>query len=61
MFIPKQIISTVGLVCLSSLASFAGGTLLAATPQLPQAYVDTNIADTPVTGNSIPVNAGDDL
>ena len=61
MFIPKQIINTVGLVCLSSLASLTGGTLLAATAQLPQAYVDTNIADTPVTGNSIPVNAGDDL
>lgn len=38
------------------------GTLTAANaPQLPQAYVDTSVATTPVTGKSIPVNAGDDL
>jgi hypothetical protein len=61
MFIPRQIINTAGLVWLSSAASFIGGPLFAATAQLPQAFVDTNIADTPVTGNSIPVNAGDDL
>src|SRR5438309_77412 len=61
MLIHKKIINTLGLVCLTSVATLTGGKLFAATPQLPQAYVDTNIADTPVTGNSIPVNAGDDL
>ncbi len=38
------------------------GSLVAATaPQAPQAYVDTSMAATPVTGKSITVNAGDDL
>ncbi len=45
------------------LASGLGtGLLLAATtPQLPQQYVDTSVAASPVTGKSIPVNSGDDL
>lgn len=55
----KTILMTAGYVGLAS--GFGIGSLWAATPQLPQHYVDTNIADTPVTGKSITVNAGDDL
>ena len=59
MAIKNALFKAGGYVCLAS--GIGMGSLLAATPQLPQHYVDTNIADTPVTGQSITVNSGDDL